>query len=820
MRLYSGMSQNFIRDAVHNQIAGKLSDAFIKHYRYKPSPNEVIAWRNSLRAVSGIFQEANLNDHGVILEFQLPLTSRRLDCLICGKDNHARDNAVIIELKQWDKCGRSNGDNLVSTWVGGGERDILHPSAQVGQYHYYLADNHTAFHEGPTPIQLKSCAYLHNYFAEEDDPLFDNSFKPLLLQFPTFMADDVPLLKDFLVSGLSGGSGQSVLQKIEESKYRPSKKLMQHVSSVIQGRKEYILLDEQYVVYNKVLACSSEGFHNRKKTVIIVNGGPGTGKSVIAINLLSDLLSKGLNAHYATGSKAFTETLRKIIGTRGSSQFKYFNSYAQAQSNEIDIMICDEAHRIRKTSNSRFTPKVRQSNKTQIQEILDASKVSVFFIDDKQVVRPDEIGSSAFIKEQATKNNCRVFEYELEAQFRCAGSDGFVNWINNTFDIERTANVIWEGDESFEFHIFQSPEALDSAIRERVSDGYTSRLTAGFCWPWSDPNEQGLLLPDVQIGDYKKPWNAKPDARRLANGIPKAPLWAYDPNGINQIGCIYTAQGFEFDYVGVIVGNDLTYNFDDQTWIGHRENSFDAPVKKAQDKFIDLVKNTYRVLFSRGMKGCYVYFMDKDTERFFKSRMDLSAIQKQSFSTRESTTLKEEVTILPFRHLPRKEVKPFINCVPLYDLKVAAGKFSDEQHLVEWINGQNEEEIAEIDWVELPDTFRYQRGLFVAQVIGESMNRRIPNGAWCLFKLNPEGTRQAKIVLAQHRDITDVDLGGQHYTVKVYNSTKEELPDGSWRHTSIILKPDTNMSGYEPIVFYREAAEDVKIIAELVAVLG
>jgi hypothetical protein len=818
MRLYAGMSQNFIHDTVHNQIAGKLSDAFIRYFRYKPAPSEVNSWRNSLRAVSDVFQLAHLDDHGVILEFQLPLTSRRLDCLVCGKDGHARDSAIIIELKQWDKCGRAAGDNLVSTWVGGAERDILHPSAQVGQYHHYLQDNHTAFHEGPTPIQLKSCAYLHNYFSEEDDPLLDDSFKPLLRQFPTFTADDVPHLKDFLIGGLSGGSGQPVLKKIEDSKYRPSKKLMEHVSNVIKGKKEYVLLDEQYVVYNKVLACSNEGFHDRKKTVIIVRGGPGTGKSVIAINLMSDLLSKGLNAHYATGSKAFTETLRKIIGLRGSSQFKYFNSYAQAQSNEIDVLVCDEAHRIRKTSNSRFTPRVQQSNKPQIQEILDASKVSVFFIDDKQVVRPDEIGSSSFIMEQAKKNNCRIFEYELEAQFRCAGSDGFVNWINNTLDIERTANVIWEGDESFEFRVFTSPQALDNAIREKAMMGNTARMTAGFCWPWSDPNNDGNLVEDVQIEEYRRPWNAKPDARRLAAGIPKATLWAYDPNGINQIGCIYTAQGFEFDYVGVVVGTDLTYNLDEQKWIGHRESSFDAPVRRAQDKFIDLVKNTYRVLFSRGMKGCYVYFMDKDTERFFKSRMDLSAMQKRLSAIHEVTALLEEVTVLPFRRLPLEEVKPFENCVPLYDLKVAAGKLSDEQQAAELYDGLSGQDISDNEWVELPDAFRHRRGLFVAQVVGESMNRRIPNGSWCLFRINPGGSRQGKVVLVRHRDIVDTEIGG-NYTVKVYESRKEILPDGTWHHTSIILKPDTTASGYEPIILSEEQGNNLKV-AELVAVLG
>lgn len=810
MRLYAGMSRDFIHATVHNQIAGTLTDAFIRQFRYKPAPSEINSWRNSLRAVSDVFQLAKLDDHGVILEFQLPLTSRRLDCLVCGKNEHAQDNAVIIELKQWDKCGKAAGDNLVSTWVGGAERDILHPSAQVGQYHQYLEENHTVFHEGPGPVQLKSCAYLHNYFSEENEPLLDDSFQPLLQQFPTFMADDVPLLKDFLYSGLSGGGGQSVLCRIEKSKYRPSKKLMEHVSNVIQGKKEYILLDEQYVVYNKVLACSREGFHDRKKTVIIVKGGPGTGKSVIAINLMRDLLAEELNAHYATGSKAFTETLRKIIGIRGSSQFKYFNSYAQAQLNEIDVLVCDEAHRIRKTSNSRFTPRTQQSNKPQMQEILNAAKVSVFFIDDKQVVRPDEIGSSGFIREQALSNNCRIFDYQLEAQFRCAGSDGFVSWINNTLDIERTANIIWEGDESFEFKIFSSPQSLDDAIREKASAGNTARMTAGFCWPWSNPTTDGTLVEDVHIQEYRRPWNAKPDARRLAAGIPRAPLWAYDPNGINQIGCIYTAQGFEFDYVGVIVGNDLTYNLDEQKWEGHQDKSFDSPVKRAREKFIELVKNTYRVLFSRGMKGCYVYFIDKDTERFFKSRMDLLAMQQRSLSGTEIITSSDDTVMLPFKRLPDKEVQPFVNCVPLYDLKIAAGKFSAEQ---------NVENTDDIDWVELPQAFRPSRELFVSQVVGESMNKRIPNGSWCLFRLNPEGSRQGKIVLAQHRGIADVDNGGQ-FTVKKYESKKRLFPDGTWRHTSIILRPDTTASEYEPLIFGEDTLADVKVIAELVAVLG
>jgi DUF2075 family protein len=622
VRLYSGTSALFIQDTIQNQIAEKLSNSFFSHYRFKPSPAEVSSWRNSLRAISQVFQYANLLDHGVILEYQLPLNSKRLDCMISGKDENDQDNAVIIELKQWEKTKESNGLNEVMTWVGGAERDVLHPSVQVGQYQMYLQDTHTAFYDGENPVNLNACSYLHNYNFYNEDVIFDAKFKEPLDKYPLFTADNVVKLKDYLEKKLSKGNGMEVLNRIEESKYRPSKKLMNHVGNTIKGKSDYILLDEQLIIYDKVFAEVRDGFHDKQKTVVIVKGGPGTGKSVIALNLMADLLINDYNAHYATGSKAFTETLRKIIGTRGSAQFKYFNSYVGAQKNEIDVLICDESHRIRESSNNQYTPKEKKTNLPQIDEIILASKVSVFFIDDDQIVRPNEIGSIKYIKDNAIKHNCRVLEYELEAQFRCNGSDGFVNWINNTLGVQKTANIIWDSNEQFDFKVFDSPLNLENAIKNKIEEGNTGRVTAGFCWSWSFPDSNGELLNDVVIGDYKRPWNAKPDAKMLALGIPKSNFWAHDPNGINQVGCIYTAQGFEFDYVGVIIGKDLTYNFDDQKWEGHKEQSYDSVVKRSKEKFVDLIKNTYRVLLTRGMKGCYVFFEDKDTERFFKSRME------------------------------------------------------------------------------------------------------------------------------------------------------------------------------------------------------
>jgi hypothetical protein len=621
MRLYAGSSTQFIQDTVLNQIADKLKTAFFQHFRYNPSIGEINSWRNSLRAIAQVFEYSGLTDHGVLLEYQLPLTSKRLDCLICGRDTENKENAIIIELKQWDHCTESDAPNEVMAFVGGAKRDLLHPSVQVGQYKMYLEDTHTAFYEDDA-VKLFACSYLHNYHFDRNDVIFAPKFNSILSEVPLFTGDDVEHLSNYLINKLDQGNGLDVLARIEQSKFRPSKKLMDHVGNVIKGKPEYILLDEQLIVFDRVLQTAKSGFHDRKKSVVLIKGGPDTGKSVIAINLMASLLIQGFNAQYSTGSKAFTETLREVIGRRGAPQFKYFNSYSTAEHNAIDVLICDEAHRIRKTSNSYRTPQVRRTDIAQIQEILNAGKVSVFFIDDDQVVRPNEIGSSDYIRLWANKLNCKLYEFELDTQFRCAGSDGFVNWINNTLGIKKTANVIFSGDDNFDFRILSTPEELDTAIREKTQQGYSARLMAGFCWPWSNPRPDGNLVEDVQVGYYQRPWNAKPEAAHLAPGIPKAPLWAHAPGGIEQIGCIYTAQGFEFDYAGVIIGLDLRYNLDKGTWEAYKENSFDNPVKQAGDRFIDLVKNTYRVLLSRGMKGCYVYFMDKDTERFFRSRME------------------------------------------------------------------------------------------------------------------------------------------------------------------------------------------------------
>jgi hypothetical protein len=820
MRLYEGMSRVFVEDAVRNQIADKLTAAFQSFYGFRPSFSEVASWRNSLRTMASVLERGRLDDNGVILEYQLPLTSKRLDFLVCGLDAEKKANAVIVELKQWEKCDSSEVERCVSTWVGGRQREILHPSEQATQYRRYLEDGHTSFHEGVDAIGLKACAYLHNYSADRDDPLFSSKFDAVRADSPVFTGSDVEELTEFLRAPVKKGAGAEVLARISGGRARASKKLMEHVANVIAGRPEFVLLDEQLIVFEKVAACVRRSFHDRKQRAVLIKGGPGTGKSVVAINLMAELSRAGYDSQYATGSKAFTETLRKKLGSRGSRQCTYFNSYAGVEARTVDVLICDEAHRIRRTSASRFTPRDRRTGLPQVEELIAAAKVPVFFIDDKQNVRPDETGSIELIREAASRLGVELSEFELETQFRCAGSDHFVRWLDNTLGVESNQDALYSREEGFDFRVLSTPDDLDTLIRERARAGFTARLTAGFCWPWSEPRPDGSLVDDVTIGRFTRPWNAKPDAtHRLKAGIPKSTLWATEPGGIDQVGCIYTAQGFEFDYVGVIWGKDLVFDFRQMGWAGSRDVSKDQAVKRSAEGFTDLVKHSYRVLLSRGMKGCYVCFLDEDTRRFVESRIAAAPLPEKALPHPITADLVQrafspEAASLPFRVLERSEAQPWVNCVPLLSLEAAAGAFSGEQ--------QVEEPVLDPEstrWVELPDSFRPSAGLFVARVVGESMNRRIPNGSWCLFRRASAGSRLGRVVLAVHREIADAETGG-HFTVKVFSSEKIRKENNSWTHSRVRLKPDSTVADFKPIDLSESAADELRIIAELVAVLG
>lgn len=621
MQLYAGSSSEFVDDAVQKRIAEKIGDAFYDYFRFRAAASEFNAWRNSLLALASQFRYSGVMDHGVVLEMQLPYSSARLDCLIFGRSTAAADSAVLIELKQWTEVQPSEWDECVESVVGGAMRRMLHPCVQAARYVEYLMDSSEAFHSD-RGIELFPCAWLHNMHPGAMGPLASSAFTRLLKGTPLFVSSDADKLTSFLKEHVGLGGGLPIMERAINSKHAPSRKLLAHTARLIAGEATYRLIDDQVVAYNAVLSNVRRAMKKKdEKAVVIVKGGPGTGKSVIALNLLGSLARSGINAHHATGSKAFTENLWRVLKPRSRAHVRFFNNYGQAESNSIDVLLADEAHRIRSSSNHRFTPAAKRSERTQIDELIEAARVSVFFIDDHQTVRPGEVGSTTLLREAAIRFRARCDEIDLRTQFRCAGSDEYLEWLDQLLEIRKTG-VIALPDHAFQFAMVDDVSSLDLQIRERVAEGYDARVMAGYCWPWSDPQGDGTLVNDVVIGAFSRPWNARPEARRLAKGVPTAQFWASDPGGIGQVGCVYTAQGFEFDYAGVIWGRDLVIR--EGKWVGQPSASRDHVVKtRAGARFVDCVKNTYRVLMTRGLKGCYLFVLDDETREYIAQRMKM-----------------------------------------------------------------------------------------------------------------------------------------------------------------------------------------------------
>lgn len=623
MKLYAGTSNEFVQDALENRLDAKIKAAYESYFYKIANPREVASWTYSLQFVKNLIELASLNDNMIMVEYVPPFSNMRIDCVLFGKGEDQVDNAVLIELKQWTQVTESDVENNVTTFVGGGMRAEAHPSYQVAGYHNYLKDYLRVF-EGNSAIQLNSVAYCHNY-SRSADVLFGPQFDQIRAQFPLFAKEDVKPLADYLKSKLGQGHGWDIFNRFSNSEVGPSKKLLAYAKQMIAGQEVFHLVEDQITAYNTIVDRAKKCSKLGAKSVILVKGGPGTGKSLIALNAMAELATKGpkgLTIFHATGSAAFTSTLRRILGQRTGTLFKYFNGFGDFKENAVDVLICDEAHRIRKTSNDRFTRRTQRTSRPQLEELIDAAKLSIFFIDDYQVVRPFEIGSTSLIKETATKFGAEIHEFELRTQFRCNGSDGYLNWLDNTLGVRDTVNVMLASKEKMDFRIFEDPKTLYEEIKKKNEEKPNSaRMVAGFCWPWSNPNPDGTLNEDVVIGDFRMTWEAKNYIGRLKPGIPRAKFWAYDPNGVSQMGSIYTIQGFEFDYVGVVFGKDLVYDPVQRSWIGHPENSADSLAKRDRQNFLRYVRNAYRVLMTRGMLGCYVHFMDKDAELYFKSRI-------------------------------------------------------------------------------------------------------------------------------------------------------------------------------------------------------
>lgn len=612
MPLYRASVARLRSEIESETLVPTLTEQFRHRMGHAPAPGEVRSWERSLQALSADLTDAGLEAVEALVEYQLPMTSKRADVVLCGRHpSTGAPSYVVVELKQWTRALLLEGADDVCVLEGMGER--LHPAEQVRRYCSHLLDFAAVLEDQPG--RLSGVAYLHNATDQDVDGLW---VLPPTDHSRLFTGQRRGEFLDHLRSRLEPSSGVESADQLLGTAVRPSKQLLALAAEEVQNREQFVLLDEQQTAYSLVMRAVERARSANAKEVLIVSGGPGSGKSVIALSLLGELSRRGRTVLHATGSSAFTQTLRKVAGRRQprvQGMFKYFNQFAGVERNGIDVLILDEAHRLRETSANRYTRAELRSGRPQVEELIDAARVPVFLLDEHQVVRPGEIGTVNDIEQAAKRLGLESRLVELDGQFRCGGSRAYEHWVLRLLGLEGDGPVPWEGDENFSLQVAEAPSEMEVRMRSMLDSGYGARLAAGYCWKWSDPVPDGLVA-DIEIGDWHRPWNNKKQSSHA--GAPGTPFWASDPAGFDQVGCVYTAQGFEYDYSGVIMGPDLVWRTD--RWVARPEYSFDTAVKRGtRDQFDGAVRNTYKVLLTRGMLGTLVYSTDPETQDLLRS---------------------------------------------------------------------------------------------------------------------------------------------------------------------------------------------------------
>jgi uncharacterized protein len=615
MIVYQASKSQFRTDILNDVVEQKILEQFKLKLKRGVPKAELNSYRQSLRYMDLVIGDAEIpDDCGVALEYNLPQSSKRVDFILTGSGDNNVEHLILVELKQWSTATRSEKDGVVNTFVGGRNRECAHPSYQAWSYSSLLNNfNETVEEEN---ISLVPCAYLHNYL--EDDVMTHAHYKDYIEKAPIFLRGEAAQLRDFIKRHVKFGDKKNLLYRIDRGKIRPSKFLADQVASMVKGNDEFVLIDDQKLVLEEALALSAKASDDRKK-VLIVSGGPGTGKSVVAVNILSKMMKAGVLTKYVSKNAA----PRKVYESKLTKSFKktvishLFGSsgeYMNAERNSFGTLVVDEAHRL-----NNFSGFYGNQGESQVKEIIQAAKCSVFFLDEDQRVTLNDVGTVDEIKKWAAVENAEVVEMELASQFRCNGSDGYLSWLDNVLQIRETANSNLEGID-YDFKVFDSPVDLFNAIYEKNRLNNKSRMVAGYCWDWKSKKDPAAYDVIISEFDFKMRWNLVDDGS----------LWIIGENSVNEIGCIHTCQGLEVDYIGVIIGEDLIVRNGkvitlpenrsraDKTIFGYKKAMLADPVG-TQEKLELIIKNTYRTLMTRGMKGCYVYCVDEETRGYFTS---------------------------------------------------------------------------------------------------------------------------------------------------------------------------------------------------------
>jgi DUF2075 family protein len=526
---------------------------------------------------------------------------------------------IIVELKQWSQAEKTSKDGVVISFVGRGNRELTHPSYQAWTYAKLIKEYNQTVQEDN--IEIHPCAYLHNYKKTYDNPILDKFYQEYLELAPAFLSDDAARLAEFIKKFIKYGDSKDILYRIDQGRIKPSKSLADSIGSMLNGNQEFTMIEEQKIVFESLMEYAPTIQKSDQKKVFIIKGGPGTGKSVIAINLLVELINKyQLNCQYVTKNSAPRTVYSSLLkGYRKKSfidnLFKGSGAYTETELDYFDCLIIDEAHRLNEKSGMFMN-----LGENQVKELIHSSRMSVFFIDEAQRVTFKDKGSISEIQYWAKKYNADIYELELSSQFRCNGSDGYLAWLDHVLEIRETANPILDTEE-FDFSIFDNPNDLRDAIFEKNKINNKARLLAGYCWDWDKSQRSNTNHHDIKIDEFNfsMSWNLGSDGME----------WIIKESSVNEIGCIHTSQGLELDYIGVIIGDDLRYENGKLITDVSKRASTDQSVKgwkskmkkdplATQELADEIIKNTYRTLLTRGMKGCYIYCTNESLNNYFK----------------------------------------------------------------------------------------------------------------------------------------------------------------------------------------------------------
>jgi DUF2075 family protein len=614
MIVYQEDKSDFMTHVRESKIDYIIHENFKKRLGRSTSKSEVLSWGNSMQYMRNVLDDPEIPmDAKISIECQIPNTSKRIDFIVTGKNQEGKDCAVIIELKQWQQATITSMNDLVSTYVGGALRDVSHPSYQAWSYSSLLEGFNEEVYT--KKIHIQPCAFLHN--CENPGDLLNEFYEPYLSFAPLFVRSDILRLSVFIKRFVKYGDTNNIMYRIEKGRIRPSKTIADSIVKMLEGNSDFVMIDDQKIVFEKAQKAIKEATAKKKK-VVIVKGGPGTGKSVVAIQLTARMTSEQMLVQYVSKNSAPRNVYAsKLSGsfrkTWVDNLFKGSGSYVDCANGEFDALIVDEAHRLNEKSGM-----YANLGENQIKEIIHAAKCSIFFIDEDQRVTIKDIGTKGEIEKWAAKANADVINLELESQFRCNGSDGYLAWLDNFLGIRKTANTDLS-ELNYYFEVVDDPNILREKIYEYNKINNRARLVAGYCWPWNSKKSKTAM--DIVIPEYNfgMQWNLTEDGM----------LWIISPNSVDQVGCIHTCQGLEVDYIGVIMGDDLVIREGQWVCQSNKRASSDKSVhgmKKllksdpvtGQQMAELIIKNTYRTLMTRGMKGCLLFSSDPETRGWLK----------------------------------------------------------------------------------------------------------------------------------------------------------------------------------------------------------